>query len=157
VHGELKPGEETSGKLVTQVKWRARELARLEGRKLLLVDGAPGIGCPVIASLSGAHAILVITEPSLSALHDLKRVVGLSRHFRTKIFVAINKADLAADLTHEIEAYAQEEGLPVLGRIPYDEGVVEAEVAGRPAVEFSDGPAARAIRALWESVSGELL
>ncbi|MGD9840911.1 MAG: 4Fe-4S binding protein, partial [Candidatus Bipolaricaulis sp.] len=82
VHGELRPGEEASGKLVTQVKMRARELARQEQATLLIVDGAPGIGCPVIASLSGAHGALVVTEPSRSALHDLERVVEVARQFR---------------------------------------------------------------------------
>jgi len=156
VHGELRPGEETSGKLVTQVKMRARELARLEGAKTLLVDGAPGIGCPVIASLSGAHVALVVTEPSLSALHDLERVVEVARHFRAKIYLAINKADLSPELTTQIEGYAEKEGLPVLGRIPYDEGVVRAQVAGRPAVEDGDSPAARGLRALWERLAEKL-
>ncbi|MDD5763931.1 MAG: ATP-binding protein [Candidatus Bipolaricaulis anaerobius] len=153
VHGELKPGEEASGKLVAQVKWRARELARLEGQKLLLVDGAPGIGCPVIASLSGAHAVLIVTEPSLSAFHDLERVVAVARHFRAQPLVAINKADLAPDLADEIDAYAQGEGIPVLAKIPYDEQVVAALVAQHPVVEYGNGPAAKAMRALWERLS----
>lgn len=156
VHGELRPGEETSGKLVTQVKMRARELERLEGAKLLLVDGSPGIGCPVIASLSGAHAALVVTEPSRSALHDLARVVEVARHFRARPFLAINKADLSPALTREVEAYARDAGLVLLGRIPYDEGVVRAQVAGRTVVEDGDGPAARALRSLWEKLAAEL-
>ncbi len=156
VHGELRPGEEASGKLVTQVKMRARELARQEQATLLIVDGAPGIGCPVIASLSGAHGALVVTEPSRSALHDLERVVEVARQFRAKIFLAVNKADLAEELAETIEAYAREEAIPVLARIPYDEGVVEAQVVGRPVVEYTDGAAARAIRAVWERLSEEL-
>jgi len=156
VHGELRPGEETSGKLVTQVKMRARELARLEGAKLLLIDGSPGIGCPVIASLSGAHAALVVAEPSMSALHDLARVVEVARHFRTRVFLVINKADLSPKFSERIESYAKEEGLALLGRIPYDEGVVRAQVAGRPAVEDGAGPAAAALRALWEKVAEHL-
>ncbi|MCD5408518.1 ATP-binding protein [Candidatus Bipolaricaulota bacterium] len=156
VHGELRPGEEASGKLVTQVKRRARELGRLEGARLLLVDGAPGIGCPVIASLSGAHAALVVTEPSRSALHDLSRVVEVAHQFRAKPFLVINKADLSPALSEEIEAYARAAGLVLLGRIPYDEGVVRAQVAGRTAVEDGDGPAARALRSLWERLAAEL-
>ncbi|MBC7169891.1 ATP-binding protein [Candidatus Bipolaricaulota bacterium] len=155
VHGELRPGEEASGKLVTQVKMRARALARDEGAGLLIVDGAPGIGCPVIASLSGAHAALVVTEPSRSALHDLERVVAVARQFRAQPLIAINKVDLAPDLTTEIELYAQREGIPVLARIPYDEQVVAALVAERPLVEHGDGPAARAVRALWERLTVE--
>jgi MinD superfamily P-loop ATPase len=156
VHGELRPGEETSGKLVTQVKMRARELARLEGAKLLLIDGSPGIGCPVIASLSGAHCGLVVTEPSMSALHDLVRVVEVARHFRARVLLIINKADLSPELTTRIEGYAKKEGLPVLGRIPYDEGVIRAQVAGRTVVEDGDGPAARALRELWGRLAAEL-
>ena len=156
VHGELRPGEETSGKLVTQVKMRARELGRLEGAKLLLVDGSPGISCPVIASLSGAHVALVVTEPSRSALHDLARVVEVARHFRARPFLVLNKADLSPGLAEEVEAYARQAGLVVLGRIPYDEGVVRAQVAGRPVVEDGDVPAARALRLLWERLAAEL-
>jgi len=156
VHGELRPGEEASGKLVAQVKMRARELARLEGARLLLIDGSPGIGCPVIASLSGAHAALVVTEPSVSALHDLVRVVEVARHFRTRVFLAINKADLSPDLSERIGAYAEGEGLALLGRIPYDEGVIRAQAAGRPVVEDGVGPAAVALRALWEGVASHL-
>jgi len=156
VHGELRPGEEISGKLVTQVKWRARELGRLEGAKLLLVDGAPGIGCPVIASLSGAHFALVVTEPSRSALHDLARVVEVARHFRARPFLVINKADLSPGLTREIEDYARRAGLVLVGRIPYDEGVVRAQVAGCTVVEDGDGPAARALHKLWGKLAPEL-
>ncbi len=156
VHGELRPGEETSGKLVSQVKMRAREIGRQERADLLLVDGAPGIGCPVIASLSGAHAALAVTEPSLSALHDLSRAVGVARHFQVRTYVVINKADLAADVAERIEAFARGQGLPVLGRIPYDEAVTEAQVAGRPVVKYRDGAAARTIRAVWERLSEEL-
>ncbi|MBC7220379.1 ATP-binding protein [Candidatus Bipolaricaulota bacterium] len=155
VHGELRPGEETSGKLVSQVKMRAREIGRQERADLLLADGAPGIGCPVIASLSGAHAALAVTEPSRSALHDLERVVAVARQFRAQPLVVINKADLAPDLADEIELYAQREGIPVLARIPYDEKAVAALVAQRPLVEHGDSPAAEAIRALWERLTAE--
>lgn len=153
VHGELRPGEEASGKLVTQVKMRARALAREEGAGLLIADGAPGIGCPVIASLSGAHAALVVTEPSRSALHDLERVVAVARQFRAQPLVAINKADLAPDLVEEIRGYARSQELPVVAEIPYDEGVTEAMIAGVPVVIHRDGPAAGALRTLWESLA----
>ncbi|MCR4391409.1 MAG: ATP-binding protein [Candidatus Acetothermia bacterium] len=156
VHGELRPGEGTSGKLVTQVRMRARALGRLEGAKLLLVDGPPGIGCPVIASLSGAHAAMGVTEPSLAALHDLARVVEVARHFRVRTYVVINKADLAEDMAERIEAFALEQGLSVLGRIPYDEAVTEAQAAGRPVVDRSTGAAAQALRSIWDRLSQEL-
>lgn len=156
VHGELLPGEEATGKLVTQVKMRARALGKDAGAKMLLVDGAPGIGCPVIASLSGAHAVLLVSEPSLSALQDLGRVVQLARHFRARLFLVINKADLVPGLTEQIKRFAEEEGIALLGCIPYDEGVVRAQVVGRPVVEVSQGPAARALYALWEKLRAEL-
>jgi len=156
VHGELRPGEEASGKLVTQVKMRARELAREEGARLLIVDGAPGIGCPVIASLSGAHAALVVTEPSRSALHDLERVVAVARQFQADVYLAINKVDLAPDLTESVEAYAREKGIPVLGWIPYDEAVVKAMVSGAPVVSGSSSAAADALQLLWKCLSARL-
>jgi MinD superfamily P-loop ATPase len=156
VHGELKPGEETSGKLVTQVKMHARELGRLEGAELLLIDGSPGIGCPVISSLSGAQAALVVTEPSRSAIHDLARVVEVAKFFRTRVFLVLNKLDLSPALAREVEEYAEKEGLVMAGRIPYDEEVIRAQVEGRPVVEDGSGPAARAIRELWERVAESL-
>ena len=144
VHGELLPGEENSGKLVTQVKMRARE----EGARLLLIDGSPGIGCPVIASLSGAHAALIVAEPSRAALHDLLRVAGVARHFGSRLFVVLNKADLSPRLAREVRAAAEREGMVYLGEIPYDEGVTAAQLRGRPVV-VSDGPAATALREIW--------
>ncbi len=149
VHGELRPGEEATGKLVAQVKRRARERAASEGRSILLVDGAPGVGCPVIASLAGATAVLVVTEPSLSALHDLERVVALARYFGLQIYWAMNKADLERAVARRMHRWAAEQGLPLVGWIPYDEEVTRAQVDGSPLVACSNGPAARALRNLW--------
>jgi len=156
VHGELLPGEENSGKLVTRVKMRARGVARTEGASLLLIDGSPGIGCPVIASLSGAHAALIVAEPSRSALHDLLRVAGVARHFGSRLFLALNKADLSPRLAEEIRETAAREGITYLGEIPYDEGVTAAQLAGAPVVVHSDGPAAAAIQEIWGKLRGEL-
>ncbi len=156
VHAELQPGEETSGKLVTQVKLRARELARLEGARLLLIDGSPGIGCPVIASVSGAHAVLIVAEPTLSGLHDVERVVEMARHFRSRIFLVVNKYDLNPEITDRIESYAEENGIWFLGRIPYDDTVGRAIAQGRPLVELGPSPAARAVHGIWERLSGAL-
>ncbi|MGB9757778.1 MAG: ATP-binding protein [Candidatus Bipolaricaulaceae bacterium] len=151
VHGELLPGEENSGKLVTQVKMRARMIAGKEGAALLIVDGSPGIGCPVIASLSGAHAALIVAEPSRAALHDLLRVAGVARHFRAKLFLVLNKADLSPKLAREVGEAAAQEGMVCLGEIPYDEGVTWAQLRGLPVVE-THGPAATAIREIWEKL-----
>jgi MinD superfamily P-loop ATPase len=156
VHGELLPGEENSGKLVTQVKMRARGAARAEGASLLLIDGSPGIGCPVIASLSGAHAALIVTEPSSSALHDLLRVAGVARHFGSRLFLVLNKADLSPRLAREIRETAEREGMAYLGEIPYDERVTAAQFGGKPVVVDFDGPAAVAIRQIWEKLRERL-
>lgn len=156
VHGKLLPGEENSGKLVTQVKMRARRIARKEGAKLLLIDGSPGIGCPVIASLSGAHAALIVAEPSLSALHDLKRVAGVARHFRSRLFLVLNKADLSPATAERIRREAESDGMVYLGEIPYDEDVTAAQVSGKPVVVHSRGRAAVALRSIWERLREEL-
>ncbi|MFC2081989.1 ATP-binding protein [Candidatus Bipolaricaulota bacterium] len=147
---ELDPGEETSGKLVMQVKQKARELGEERGIERLIIDGAPGIGCPVIASASGASVVILVTEPSLSGLHDLERVLGVVEHFRLPPYLVINKADLSADLTARIHAFAVENGIPVLGDIPFDKQVTEAMVAGRSAVEDGQGPATEAMRQIFE-------
>jgi len=156
VHGQLEPGEGTSGKLVTLVKQRAMELARLEGRDLVIIDGSPGIGCPVIASLSGATAVLVVTEPTLSGIHDLERVLGVAFHFRTRPSICINKYDLNKAMTQQIEQFAAEQRLEVIGRIPYDERVTEAMVQGKSVIEYSDSPVTREIRQIWTRLSEAL-
>lgn len=150
VYGELAPGEGASGKLVTLVKQRALELARKEGHELVIVDGSPGIGCPVIASISGASAVLILTEPTLSGLHDLERVLGVAQHFRARSYIAINKHDLNPGMTRRIEDFARAEGLEVVGRIPYDEAVTEAMVQGQTVIEYGNDPAAQAMRQIWE-------
>lgn len=150
VHGQLEPGEGTSGKLVSLVKQRATELAQLEGKNLLIVDGAPGIGCPVIASLGGATAALIVTEPTLSGIHDMERVLGVAHHFRTKAFICINKCDLNREMTGRIDEFAAERGLEVVGHIPYDDAVTEAMVRGKTVVEYApDSPVVQEIERMW--------
>lgn len=117
---QLRMGSGTSGKLVTQVKQRMAANAPLEA-ELAVIDGSPGIGCPVIASISGAALVLVVTEPSLSGLSDLKRIVRTAQQFRAKLAVCINKYDTNLPNTERIEAYCRQEGLPCLGRIPFDD------------------------------------
>ena len=147
---ELYPGEETSGKLVFLVKEKAAELLKEANLEILLIDGAPGIGCPVIASVSGVNAVVLVTEPSRSGLHDLKRILGVVRHFRIPAYLVINKADLNEDLSEEIEAFAAKEALPLLGRIPYDQRVTEAMITGRSAVEDGESEAGTAMRQCFE-------
>jgi len=147
---ELYPGEETSGKLVMLVKQKAYELGKEKNAKLLLIDGAPGIGCPVIASVSGVSAVILVTEPSLSGLHDLKRILGVVRHFGILAYLVINKADINEKVSEKIEAFAAQEQLPMLGRIPYDRKVTEMMVVGKSAVEDEESPAGAAMSKIFE-------
>ena len=128
-------------------------MAGLEQAAVLLADGSPGIGCPVIASITGARMALVVTEPTLSGLHDMRRVAELTRHFGVATSVCINKADINSELADRLEREARELGLAVLGRIPFDPAVTHAQVRGRSVVEYGDSPAAREIRLIWERVS----
>ena len=147
---ELYPGEETSGKLVMLVKQKAHELGKQVKAERLIIDGAPGIGCPVIASASGVNAVILVTEPSLSGLHDLKRILGVVKHFRILAYLVINKADLSEDMSQRIEAFAKGEELPLLGRIPYDRTVTNQMVVGKSAVEDTESPAGAAMRRIFE-------
>jgi MinD superfamily P-loop ATPase len=156
VHARLRPGAENSGKLVSVVRREARAEAERTETDLVLIDGSPGIGCPVIASLTGADLALAVTEPTLSARHDLERLVGVARTLGTPVAVAINRWDVNLDVSHQIEEWCHEEGLPVAGLIPYDTAVTRAQIDGRSVVETSDGAAASEIRSLWARVRGLL-
>ena len=147
VHARLGVAQENSGKLVTLVRTRAAELAEDRGAAWLLIDGSPGIGCPVIASLAGADAALIVTEPTLSGKSDLERVARLAAHFRIPVLLCINKWDINEEISSQIEAEAG--GSRVVGRIPYDPAVPRSIVEGIPLVEHDDGPASRAIRTVW--------
>jgi MinD superfamily P-loop ATPase len=157
VHADLDVGAENSGKLVSVVREQARVVARREGLGLILVDGPPGIGCPVTAALTGADLTLLVTEPSLSGLHDLQRVLDLADHFAVPAVVCINKHDLSPRLTGRVRAACEARGVPVAGLIPFAPLVNEAQNAGRSLVEhapFSD--AAVAVRQLWDFLAHNL-
>lgn len=153
VHARLLPARGNSGKLVTLIRGTARGLASERNASLILSDGPPGLGCPVIASLSGADAVVIVTEPSLSGLHDLQRVTELARSFRTTPAVCVNKWDLAPDVTEELESWCRGDGVPLVGRVPYDRAVTDAQIQGVSVIEHGDGAAASAIREIWERVS----
>jgi len=153
VHAQLIAGAEASGKLVTQVRQRARAAAEQRHVDLILTDGSPGIGCPIIASLSGVDAALVITEPTPSGLHDLGRVLQVAAHFGVPTAVSVNKWDINADLTRAIERLSAALGATTLPRIPFDQAVVDATVAATPVVEWAHGEASKAVRALWEDIT----
>ena len=152
VHAHLNAGEENSGKLVTVVRNHAKRIADERGIDTVLIDGSPGIGCPVIASITGADLVLAVTEPTMSGVHDLERVVRLTQHFGIEAMVAVNKADINSDITASIEEFVRREGLTLAGRIRYDGAVTEAQIRGRSIVEVSDGPTTRDVKRIWNQM-----
>ncbi|MBW2489096.1 MAG: ATP-binding protein [Deltaproteobacteria bacterium] len=157
VHARLGIAEENSGKLVTLVRQESKRLADEQNLDLILTDGPPGVGCPVIASIGGASAVLIVTEPSLSGIHDMQRVVALASHFNVPAMVCVNKYDLNPDLTADIEAFAREKGLTCLGRIPFDPAFTEAMVRGQTILESnSNSKAGSAVMQVWRKLSSRL-
>lgn len=152
VHAKLGIAEENSGKLVTTVRQEAKEIAGQRNLELIIVDGSPGIGCPVIASITATNLVLTVTEPTVSGLHDLERVADLTRHFNIPNLVCVNKWDLNRDVTAEIEKQAKGKGMIVAGRIRYDKAVTEAQIKGLSIVEYKEGGCAEDIRELWKNV-----
>lgn len=152
-HARLYSGSGNSGLLVQTVKHQAEK--HPGSSDLLLIDGPPGTGCPLIATVGGTDAVVVVAEPSRSGLYDLRRVVGVCRRFGPRIFAVINRWDLDPGIAGEIEAECAAQGIPVLGRIPFDPAVLEAVRAGRP-VTGTDSPAAQALAGCWERLRGEL-
>ncbi len=147
-HAHLFAGQENSGKLVTLVKQMARLRALDDEADLLLVDGPPGIGCPVIAALSGADLALIVTEPTVSGAHDLERASGLAAHFSIPTMVLLNKADLSPAQAEAIAAYCAAQSIPLVGRLPYDPAVTDAMVRGEP-VTAGNGPVSAALQEAW--------
>ena len=156
VHSRLGIAQQNSGKLVALVRQQARQLAEREGLSYIISDGPPGIGCPVISSLSGASLALLVTEPTLSGKHDLERVLGVCHHFRVPALVCINKYDINEENTAEIESHCLEQGVEVASLIPFDNVVTEALVRKLPVVEYSQGRVTREIELLWHNISRAL-
>jgi len=153
-HAILHPGESNSGKLVTLVRQNAKIVAEKEKSDLIIIDGSPGIGCPVIASITGVDAGLVVTEPTLSGIHDLERVLQLLDHFSVAAFVCVNMFDINMDNTKRILSFCRENGIEVVGRIPFNPKVTEAMVNGKTIVEYSPRSAvANEIKNMWEKTS----
>jgi len=138
VHAKLGIAQENSGKLVHLVRQKAKETAERAGIGLTVNDGPPGIGCAVISSLSGAHLACIVTEPSVSGIHDMERVLSVCGHFSVPAVVCVNKFDINEEGTRQIEAYCAGEGIDVVARIPFDTKVTEAQVRGVPLVEYID-------------------
>ncbi len=153
VHARLAPGEENSGKLVNMVREHARLTAREEGLETIIIDGPPGTGCPVISSVTGADKVLIVTEPTGSGYHDLKRIVELISNFKIKSYVVVNKYDLNPRVTDQIEAWCNESGVPFLGRLAFDEAVVQAMVECKSIVEWKpESETAHVIKDIWEKL-----
>jgi len=148
VHAKLGVAAENSGKLVSLVRTEAKRVAHEENRKMVIVDGPPGIGCPVIAAITGASQVLVVTEPTVSGEHDLERVLGLAAHFQIPASVCVNKWDINPEMTKRIEDKALALGAELAGRIRYDRDVTRAQIENKAVVEI-DAPSAEDIRQLW--------
>ena len=156
VHAKLGVAGENSGKLVTTVRSNAEHVAEQHGLKLLLIDGSPGIGCPVIASITGTDLVLVVTEPTLSGLHDLERVAGLIRHFGIPSMVCVNKWDLNPKLSMRIEEMTRERGVGWAGKIRYDRAVTEAQIQRKTLVEYQENGCVADIRNVWAQLEAKI-
>ncbi len=152
VHAKLGIAEENSGKLVAKIREVAKCIAQEQRLDYVIIDGPPGIGCPVIASLSGVDCALVVTEPTLSGLHDAGRVIGLAKHFRIPVKLVVNKYDLNQEITDRIEAFCQSQDVQIIGKITFDKRVVEALVEAKTVVEYGESKAAEEIKNIWESL-----
>jgi MinD superfamily P-loop ATPase len=156
-HARLGIAEENSGKLVTLIRQEGKKLADEKNLDLLVTDGPPGVGCPVIASLGGATAVLIVTEPTVSGKHDMERVAELAAFFKISAMVCVNKFDLNPDMGLAIESFAKERGIGVIGRVPFDPAFTKAMVQGKTIVEFdgrSEG--CRAVRKIWKNLAQHL-
>ncbi len=156
MHAKLGIGAENSGKLITLIRENARSIAQQEDSGMILIDGPPGTGCPVISSLTGADYVLIVSEPSLSGRHDLKRVASVAAHFGIPVFLCVNKSDINSEMTELIENEAVKNGIKVIGRIPYDPAITDAQIQGKSVVEYGDSPASAAIKKIWTKLQEEV-
>jgi MinD superfamily P-loop ATPase len=152
VHAKLGIARPNSGKLVTLVRNNAREIAEIKKHDFIIIDGPPGIGCPVIASLSGVDLAVIVTEPTYSGIHDMERVIDTAKHFGIAVGVCINKYDINLENTLKIEDYCHKNNLPVLGKIPFDTVVTKSLVQRAPVVEFSENGVVDEIKKIWDKV-----
>ncbi len=153
VHARLGIAEENSGRLVTVVRQQASQLAAETNIGLIITDGPPGVGCPVIAAIGGATAVLIVAEPTVSGIHDMQRAMGLCRHFNVPVMVCINKYDLNPQNSARIERLARESDFPVVGRVPFDSVFTRAMVKGQTILEYDGGGiAGQHLRSVWEAV-----
>ena len=156
VHAKLGIAEENSGKLVSLVRKKAKEIAEDKSYKWVVIDGSPGIGCPVIASIAGVDCAVVVTEPTLSGLHDAERVIDVTRHFNIPVKVIINKYDLNCDITEKIERWSKDRNIQVLGKVVFSKAVVKSVVEGKTIIEYSNNKVAKTLSDIWKLLEREL-
>jgi MinD superfamily P-loop ATPase len=156
VHAKLGIAEENSGMLVTIVRHNAKLIAEEKGLDLIIVDGPPGIGCPVISAVTGANLVFIVTEPTLPGLHDMQRVAALAKHFDIPAAACINKYDLNPEISNRIRGYCDETGVHFVGVIPYDTVVSKALVHKKIIVEYSNGAVSDEIKKIWLALEGIL-
>lgn len=156
-HAELRPAQENSGKLVTLVKQQARLQALDSAAEAVIVDGPPGIGCPVISAASGADLAVIVTEPTASGIHDMQRVLQMAHHFQLETLVLINKADIYPEGAEEIRRFCEENHEEVIGSLPFDPNVTKAMVLGEPVTAYlPESPASLALAAAWQQLARRL-
>jgi putative FmdB family regulatory protein len=156
VHARLGVAQQNSGKLVALIRQRAKQIAEENDLLYIISDGPPGIGCPVISSLSGADLALLVTEPTLSGIHDLERVLGVCRHFNVPAMVCINKYDINEENTRIIEHYCLSQGISVAGKIPFDSVFIKSIAQGIPVVESNSSDVVKQLESLWWRVIASL-
>jgi MinD superfamily P-loop ATPase len=158
VHARLGIAEENSGKLVTIVRQETKKLAEKNKLNLLITDGPPGVGCPVIASVGGASAVLIVAEPTVSGLHDMERVAQLAAHFKVPVMVCVNKFDLNVDQTEAIEKLAKENNMTIVGRVPFDPVFTESMLQGQTVLEYNGNSNIRNnIGEIWQNIKNQLV
>jgi len=155
-HAMLMTAEEASGELVAVVRENAKKLAEEHGKELIIIDGPPGIGCPVISSITGVDLVLIVTEPTLSAIHDLERILEVANHFDVPAVVCINKYDINEEKTADIEKYCDDRGITIVGKLPYDTVFTDAMIQEKSVVEFSDDKISEEIKAMWNKIKDML-
>jgi MinD superfamily P-loop ATPase len=153
VHAKLGIAEENSGKLVTLIRKEAKRISSEEEKNLIIVDGSPGIGCPVIASITGSDLVLIITEPTLSGMHDLGRVADLTSRFGIPTLLCINKWDLNEEISAQIVEEANNRGIKLAGKVCYDKAFTKAQIMKATVIEYTGGWVSEEIKALWRNVT----
>jgi MinD superfamily P-loop ATPase len=153
VYGKLSPGEENSGKLVNMVREKAKQVAKENGLETIILDGPPGIGCPVISTLTGVSKVVIVTEPTISGLHDMQRVMGIVQKFNLKAYVIINKYDLNTSMSTQIKTWCKESNIIIAGELPFDKNMVEAMVQGKSITEFNPNiNISKKIKTTWNKI-----